>query len=387
MFARRNVPRRQTEEWCKLAAMGFRTGCEYVDIELGLTPEQNKALCRKARDLRTGATVIDHDQHGTIRTDVSNLVSGFESDDSSLLPVTIPLKVEIIKHLDQLTPDAQALLGANTDWQAIKAKIEANLPAQQALGLITPGQLVRASGVVIGAGGTARAAVYALHSLGYEQIYIHNRTRSKAEEVAKNFPSYFGIRVIDSLGYLCSGQEGVWLPSAIISARPSSDKLEIPLGLFDRSGGGVVIEMSYSLGKSSPVLRAVENNVGWKSVDGFEVLIEQGARQFQLWTGKLLSLKAVSQASRGVLHWPQSVDSDADGDALKRVIVTTMKAANWHCETLSQLGLLIQLGDPHEHSPQRVPMVSGNVHEKIKTWYVSGNSKGLPDPDWELNFV
>ncbi|POW11604.1 hypothetical protein PSTT_05186 [Puccinia striiformis] len=441
-------PDGQTEEWCKLAAMGFRTGCEYVDIELGLTPEQNKALCSQKGHSKVIASY--HDFSGRLKWDSSEMIQRYHElraygdmvklvsraadglDDNMamlefrkkhatseqerqslitinmgrsgqmsrilspvlsptthpLLPgppaapgqlsfhqiqiaqgllgqippkqfwlfgnpigqsrsplihgtgfttlglegyryekcetssvtndtvldkihasdfggasVTIPLKVEIIKHLDQLTPDAQAvgavntvvpvsqpcgkikLLGANTDWQAIKAKIEANLPAQQALGLITPGQLVRASGVVIGAGGTARAAVYALHSLGYEQIYIHNRTRSKAEEVAKNFPSYFGIRVIDSLGYLCSGQEGV-----------CSDKLEIPLGLFDRSGGGVVIEMSYSLGKSSPVLRAVENNVGWKSVDGFEVLIEQGARQFQLWTGKLLSLKAVSQA-------------------------------------------------------------------------------------------
>ncbi|EFP93820.1 uncharacterized protein PGTG_19855 [Puccinia graminis f. sp. tritici CRL 75-36-700-3] len=462
-------PDGQPEEWCKLAAMGFRTGCEYVDIELGLSPEQQKALCsqkghskiiasyhdfsgrlkwdssemiqryhelkaygdmvklvsRAADGLEDNLAMLEfRKKHATLQKDRQSLITinmgrsgqmsrilspvlsptthpllpgppaapgqlsfrqiqtaqgllgqiipkqfwlfgapigqsrsplihgtGFDTlglegyryqkcetssvTDSTVLEkihasdfggasVTIPLKVEIIKYLDQLTPDAQAvgavntivpvsqrdgkikLLGANTDWEAIKMKIEANLPAQQALGLITPGQLVRAAGVVIGAGGTARAAVYALHSLGYEQIYIHNRTRSKAEEVAQAFPSYFGIRVIDSLGFLCSGEDGVWQPSAIISAVPAqatrlsddppADRLEIPHGLFDRPGGGVVIEMSYALGKDSALLRAVQDLVRWKSVDGLQVLVQQAARQFQLWTGKHLSMKIVSQA-------------------------------------------------------------------------------------------
>jgi len=465
-------PDGQPEDWCKLTAMGFRTGCEYVDVELGLSPEQNKALCsqkghskiiasyhdlagrlkwgcsemiqiyhqlrsygdlaklvsrasdglednlamlefrRKHATLKkeqqtlitinmgrsgqmsrilspvlsptthpllpgppaapgqlsfrqiqtvqgllgqitpkqfwlfgapiaqsrsplihgTGFDILGlegyrYDKYETCSVTESTILDKIHADDFGGASITIPLKVDIIKHLDQLTPDAQAvgavntiipvsqrdgkvkLLGANTDWEAIKTKIEANLPAQQALGLITPGQLVRAAGVVIGAGGTARAAVYALHSLGYEQIYIHNRTRAKAEQVAANFPSYFGVQVIESLGFLCSGQEGVWHPSAIISAvpahatrlasderSPSEERLEIPMGLFDRPGGGVVIEMSYSLGAASPLLRAVADRVDWKCVDGLDILIEQGARQFLLWTGKRLPSGLVSKA-------------------------------------------------------------------------------------------
>ncbi|PLW27304.1 hypothetical protein PCANC_26112 [Puccinia coronata f. sp. avenae] len=467
-------PDDKQEDWCKLTVMGFRTGCEYVDVELGLSPEQSKALFRQKghskiiasyhdlsgclqwsssemtqryHELRSYGDLVKlvsraadgfednlamlefRKKHATTKREQQTLITinmgrsgqmsrilspvlsptthpllpgppaapgqlsfrqiqtaqgllgqippkqfwlfgspigqsrsplihgtGFESlglegyrydkyetssvTESTILEkihasdfggasVTIPLKVDIIQHLDQLTPDAQAvgavntivpitqpdgtvkLLGANTDWEAIKTKIEANLPAQQALGLITPGQLVRACGVVIGAGGTARAAVYALHSLGYEQIYIYNRTRAKAEEVAANFPGYFSVRVIESLDVLCSGQEesggGVWHPSAIISAvpahatrlasdPPADDKLEIPAGLFDRPGGGVVIEMSYSLGSASPLLRAVQDRLAWKSADGLDLLVEQGARQFLLWTGKRLLLDRVSRA-------------------------------------------------------------------------------------------
>ncbi|MBW0477920.1 hypothetical protein O181_017635 [Austropuccinia psidii MF-1] len=235
--------------------------------------------------------------------------------------VTIPLKVEITKYLDWLTPDAQAigavntivpvlqpdgsfkLLGANTDWEAMRAKIEANLPAQQALGMLNASKLVRAAGVVIGAGGTARAAIYTLHCLGYEQIYIFNRTTTKAEELARSFPKNFKIRVIKDLKVFQEPilSHGICLPSVIISAVPaqgtrlSTDdnveentdqggKLEIPIEIFSRPGGGVVIEMSYLKGKSSAILRGVEGREDWKGIDGLEILIEQGLRQFELWT-------------------------------------------------------------------------------------------------------
>ncbi|CAH7687096.1 EPSP synthase-domain-containing protein [Phakopsora pachyrhizi] len=240
--------------------------------------------------------------------------------------VTIPFKVEIIKYLDRLTPDAQAvgavntivpvmkrdgkveLLGANTDWSAIQFVIASNLPVQKALGIITPGKQVRAAGVVIGAGGTARAAIYALHSLGFEQIYLCNRTRNNAESLVNSFPKNFAIRVIEDLKFIGSGSENGWLPSVIISAVPlkgtkieddGSEKLNddggkilIPKSLFGRDGGGVVIDMSYSdTFESSNFTKVIKDLRDWRFVSGVEVLVEQGARQFRMWTGKRLPVK------------------------------------------------------------------------------------------------
>src|SRR6266478_4501436 len=89
--------------------------------------------------------------------------------------VTIPLKRDIIAHLDVLTPEAEAigavntvipttnadghriLLGDNTDWIGIRNLVRARLPRSV--------QKIESS-LVIGAGGTARAAIYALHALG-----------------------------------------------------------------------------------------------------------------------------------------------------------------------------------------------------------------------------
>lgn len=271
-----------------------------------------------------------YQKYETSSASEGGVIEKIRASDFGGASVTIPHKIDIIQHLDELTADAQAigavntivpvpqadgrvkLLGANTDWEAIKAKVEAHLPAQQALGSISPGQLIRASGMVIGAGGTARAAVYALHSLGYQQIYLHNRTKSKAVEIANHFPSYFQIRVVEDLKQLGKEasedeekEERFYLPSVIVSAVPAGatrlstdgeprskgDGLELPIELFDRTGGGVVVEMGYTLGASSALLRAVEGKSDWSRVDGLEVLIEQGVRQFRLWTGKSIPMR------------------------------------------------------------------------------------------------
>ncbi|KAF7377655.1 Pentafunctional AROM polypeptide [Mycena sanguinolenta] len=110
--------------------------------------------------------------------------------------VTIPFKLDVIPLLDKLSPAAEAigavntiipvrtngtnciLYGDNTDWLGIRACIQSRVEA---------GSIHAA--LVIGAGGTARAAIYALQALGAEKIYLFNRTRSSAQKLADAFPA------------------------------------------------------------------------------------------------------------------------------------------------------------------------------------------------------
>ncbi|KAJ6551423.1 Shikimate dehydrogenase [Mycena capillaripes] len=117
--------------------------------------------------------------------------------------VTIPFKLDVIPLLDKLSPAAEAigavntiipvrtdgtnriLYGENTDWLGIRHCIHSRVHSIN-------------SALVIGAGGTARAAIYALHSLGAKRIYIYNRTRKSALALAVAFP-HAHVELLDSL--------------------------------------------------------------------------------------------------------------------------------------------------------------------------------------------
>jgi len=210
--------------------------------------------------------------------------------------VTIPFKLDVIPLLDKLSPAAQVLgavntivpkieadgkrvfYGDNTDWSAIRRLIEQRLGG-------TSGNPVA---LVIGAGGTARAALYALQQLGVKKIYLHNRTSSKARSLVEALPG-MPIEVIESL----EGPEmrGA-LPTVIISTVPTSATTResgktglVYLGesLFS-AGGGVAVDVAYEPAET-PLLELAKEK-GWSTVSGVEVLIEQGEEQFERWTGR-----------------------------------------------------------------------------------------------------
>ena len=215
--------------------------------------------------------------------------------------VTIPLKRDIMAHLDVLSPEARAigavntvipftnahgqrsLLGDNTDWIGIRNVVGARLP---------PSLRKVDSALVIGAGGTARAAIYALHALGATRIYLFNRTRRSAEELVHAIPDA-RVELLDTLDVTSAQVRGP-PPSVIVSTVPASatttegnvpDALFLPSSLFS-ADAGVVVDMAYKPAET-PLLKLAKTATGkWHSVMGIEVLLEQGYRQFELWTGR-----------------------------------------------------------------------------------------------------
>lgn len=145
--------------------------------------------------------------------DIGDIVSDPQFGGASIV---LPYKTEIIPLLHSLSPDAKAigavntiirlddgkpqdrprsskrtpaqtpslaspaLYGDNTDWIGIRSCVSQHLsPANS----ITP----QSTGLIIGAGGMARAAVYALIRLGVKNIFIWNRTISNAERLAEHY--------------------------------------------------------------------------------------------------------------------------------------------------------------------------------------------------------
>ncbi|KAL0958835.1 hypothetical protein HGRIS_014152 [Hohenbuehelia grisea] len=217
--------------------------------------------------------------------------------------VTIPFKLDVIPLLDRLTPAAEAigavntiipqssvgadgktrhsLLGDNTDWLGIKKSVLETIPSGG----------VRAA-LVIGAGGTARAAIYALQSLSAPVIYLFNRTTSKATDLAQSFPDAHVV-VIEQLG---QWPETWGAPNVVVSTVPASatttedtdnGAVHLPSTVLGyRDGPAVVVDMAYKPAETPLLSLARGAGDNWARVRGVEVLLEQGYVQFELWTGR-----------------------------------------------------------------------------------------------------
>ncbi|KAG0144655.1 hypothetical protein CROQUDRAFT_46993 [Cronartium quercuum f. sp. fusiforme G11] len=217
------------------------------------------------------------------------------SPDFTGASVTIPLKVKALALMDELTEEARAvgavntiirkgarLVGDNTDWAAIATVIRRSLPADPS---------VRATAVVVGAGGTSRAAVYALHRLGVGRIGLVNRTRSRAEELVARMPESWAIEVLEDF------EEAIRMKPGIVVSTVPSGTTRVPEALLKREGGGVMVDMAYADEQDAEFKKNLSNR-GWKSVGGLEVLVEQGSKQFEIWTGKRMPVGKVWDAIR-----------------------------------------------------------------------------------------
>lgn len=208
--------------------------------------------------------------------------------------VTIPLKLDIMSELASVSEHVRVigavntvipvvkngkreLHGDNTDWMAIHEAAQRNLnPALTKGGLTT---------LVIGAGGTCRAAIYALHQLGAARILLYNRTRANADKVAATFPAEYNVVVVDSLASLPSAPGVVvsTVPGTSLSTVEGADAIHLPPSVLS-ARGGVAIDMAYKPYKTA-LLEAAQA-ASWTPVTGIEILCLQGFRQYELWTGK-----------------------------------------------------------------------------------------------------
>ncbi|KAH7079902.1 type I 3-dehydroquinase-domain-containing protein [Paraphoma chrysanthemicola] len=210
--------------------------------------------------------------------------------------------VELFQERNQAGP-VKALYGDNTDWIGIRSCIRRGL---------SPANAVTANtcGLVIGAGGMARATVYAFLQLGVKDIVIHNRTRENAQKLvahftqltstpsaAKLFPSF--VQASQPNFHILDSREDSWPdnlrpPTIIVSCIPTdavggnpSPQFTLPTPWMQSPTGGVVIELAYRT-LDTPLMKQIRNEASssWICMDGLDLLPEQAFAQFELFTGK-----------------------------------------------------------------------------------------------------
>jgi len=197
--------------------------------------------------------------------------------------VTIPHKEAAFACSDVLTDVASALGAVNTLWREEGKLCGDNTDVEGFLGSLdadAPGwERQTNEAVVLGAGGAARAVIFALLSRGVGKVSVLNRTTGRAEALAK----LFGPRV-EAFGW-SDGASRLKAADAIVNATSLGMKgqppLELDVALFKPTA--VVSDIVYVPLRTALVTEARAR--GLRAVEGLGMLLNQAAPGFERWFG------------------------------------------------------------------------------------------------------
>ena len=191
--------------------------------------------------------------------------------------VTMPLKTEILPHLANMDPLTARIGACNTLRMGADGKLYGF--NTDVAGVVRPLQrrmkLKGARVVVLGAGGAARAAVFGLVEQGAEVLVV-NRTHEHAVTLARQAKA-------KSLKHELLAKQRF---DVMINATPcgmDGTKQALPIA-ENELNASLVFDMVYSP-LETPLLKLAKSR-GIPVISGLEMFVQQGARQFEIWTGK-----------------------------------------------------------------------------------------------------
>lgn len=242
-------------------------------VDHSLSPAmQNAALQEAGIEAR-------YELWSTSLDDVPVRISGLRSPEILGANVTVPHKQTVMEMLDGVTdtarkigavntiiPTQDGLLGDNTDGYGFRASIVEQI-----------GMPLLRTVVVLGAGGASRAVIVSLKEMGANRIVISNRTDLRAAELAQEFKMEMApwAELRDVALSECD---------LLVNATSLGWHDELPIhtkDLDELPKSAVVMDLTY---RDTALLRAAAKR-GHAVVDGLGMLVHQGARAFELWTG------------------------------------------------------------------------------------------------------
>lgn len=218
--------------------------------------------------------------------------------------VTIPHKQAVVRFLDEQSAAASVigavntlivdeygrLLGDNTDWLGFLHPLDSQ-------GIEVAGR----AALLLGAGGSARAVVYALAMRGIARINIWNRNVWRAHDLAAHLGEHFSAVAVTASPHL---DELAELPADIVvnttplGMWPAENTSPWPDGVpFPQ--GALVYDLVYR--PENTLFLRQARRAACPTQGGLDMLVVQGAEAFQLWTGRAPPLAAMMAAARVAL--------------------------------------------------------------------------------------
>jgi shikimate dehydrogenase len=199
--------------------------------------------------------------------------------------VTVPHKETVARLMDTLSDTARRagavntiiprdglLTGDNTDVPGLARSLGES-------GFSKPGF----AALVLGAGGAAKGAMLALESLGAARVMLANRSIARGRETAaallETSVEVIPLEAADLLAAI--GQADLILNATSLGWKPGETPISVDL-LNGAPASCVVFDLTY---RDTALLMAARER-GLRAVDGLAMLVYQGARSLELWTGR-----------------------------------------------------------------------------------------------------
>jgi shikimate dehydrogenase len=201
--------------------------------------------------------------------------------------VTIPHKPRALALADEASETARAIGAANTLVFEDSGAILADNTDAPALLQALPARLRGGTALVLGAGGSARAAIWALLSAGTE-VRVWNRHLERARELCREFG--------------CRPADRAQPADVLVNCTPVGTEREevafkqLPLRADELAMFDCVIDFVYGCGETALVRSARSRGV--PAVDGLELLVGQGALSFERFTGLPAPVEEMRAAAR-----------------------------------------------------------------------------------------
>jgi len=226
------------------------------------------------------------------------------------LNVTVPHKQAVMAYLDEVSEEAQAvgavntisneggrLIGTNTDVYGILTSL------RETAGLKTlPGKVV-----VLGGGGAARGVVYALSTASEtSEIVVLNRTETKAHQLSEEMADRSGKQVE---GGALSEEKlrralldaGLLINTTSVGMSPKVDAS--PIGDWDVLHPGLTVYDAVFNPLETRLMRQAKA-AGARAFGGIEMLVYQGARSLEIWSGRPAPVGVMKEAIlEGIGEW------------------------------------------------------------------------------------
>ncbi|HVU08042.1 MAG TPA: shikimate dehydrogenase [Verrucomicrobiae bacterium] len=221
-------------------------------------------------------------------------IDGAKAMNFAGINLTVPHKLLAVKMMDELDASAKKwgavntikfengrAVGFNTDADAIVTSLREDLKIK----------LRDAKVLLLGAGGAGRTAALKLASEKVAELFLVNRTQSKAEQIAREIKKQFSsVKIF--VGYPKSKVDLVLNATSL--GLKFDDKLPLDEKQFSLKQTRTVYDMIYRPAETK-LLRAAKK-AGCKTANGLGMLLHQGAKAFEIWTGKFAPLAVMRRA-------------------------------------------------------------------------------------------